>query len=93
MNRSDLEPEAVATLYYHHAGPEQLMADLEKLVRGVPAGGIVRVFTPLPETWEQMRAWCAVRNYGIVRRTDEYADWAGRPNHMQFWDIVDIEVG
>jgi hypothetical protein len=92
MKRSDIEPEAAATLYYHHASPGQLMADIETLIQGVPVEGIVRVFTPSPETWEQLQAWCVARGYGIARRSDEYACWVGVPSYKQFWDIVDIEV-
>jgi hypothetical protein len=68
------------------------MADLEKLIQGVPAGGIVRMFTPLPETWQQLQPWCAARNYGVVRRTEEYADWVGTVSYLTGADIVDIKV-
>ena len=85
-------PAAMATLYYHHARPEQLMADLEKLNQGVSTGGIVRVYTPSPETWEQVQGWCVARRYGIVRRTEDYADWVGTVRYLTSSDFVDIEV-
>ena len=55
MKGLPIEPAAMATLYYHHARPEQLMADLEKLIQGVSIGGIAPVYTPSPETWERLQ--------------------------------------
>jgi hypothetical protein len=64
--------EPVATLYYGAASVQDLMADLDTLARGQPAGAVIRVRGPDPEILALIPAWCAQHGWHILQRGDTW---------------------
>lgn len=66
------DDEPTATLYYSHAVPQTLMADLETLARGLPVGAIVRIQAEASEVRQRIPNWCAAHGWRILHSSDNW---------------------